>query len=85
MVQRVDSGTVRCAHFKGHFDSKTCILGVPGDHFGTLGVHFGALGSQGTPKVSPSAKREVSGRFCALDLGTHFGTFSHTNYKQLTV
>ena len=49
MVQRVDSGTVPCAHFKGHVDQKTFYSRGPGDHFGTLGLHFGGLDHPWSP------------------------------------
>ena len=61
----------------GVFDPKTSVLGSPGVVLATLGSIVVTLASPRDPKGSPMSEREVLGRFRALHLGTHFGTFSH--------
>ena len=60
-------------------------LGSLGLHFGSLGLHFGGLGLPGDPTGIPIRKREVFRRFGALHLGTHVGTFSHKNHKNIII
>ena len=58
-------------------DNFLTTLGVPGGHFGTLGVHFGGLGPPGDPNGdSQGSKVDFLWILCALwdHLGGHFGS-----------
>jgi len=84
----VVNGTICCTYFKSNFRPKSLILGSLGVIVGTLELDCGGFGLPRGLQTAPlEPKKDLGmdfGRFCALHLGTRFGTPPDKNLsKQL--